>query len=352
MYARVLAGSLAEEAEPQDALVADGIAAGGQRARHPVGGAAGVVRVGQQREREKRSIHLDREWASRLKPPRFLHGNQCAKLRIVVLQEELAVRVADHCVAPRYGNVSDADVALVAAPKLQRLLPREGQYMQTSSCMLLRISYHVLQHDERPLRGRHLHQGLCLALRRSDVCRVGCLAELAGKRPVEVRAARVVREVQAPLDPVPQAPKVHVLDRAFALAGRNERVVGARALQEANATGAGRDVRFGAGAADGTDVIQPQLRLSVRLLRAHELPHAELESAQLDHVALGELVGLRRKLTHHQPEFPGVARGRGLVDPEAAVALHQPEQGLAARVLLRGGVPAQQLDLCTAAAAS
>mmetsp|Transcript_34134 Transcript_34134/g.68917 ORF Transcript_34134/g.68917 Transcript_34134/m.68917 type:complete len:229 (+) Transcript_34134:477-1163(+) len=227
--------------------------------------------------------------------------------------------------APGDRDVRDAHVALVAAAQLEHLL-REGEDVQAPGGVLLGVAHHVLEHDEGRLRPRHLHQRGAL-LARVEVGRVHCLAQLAGQRPVEVGAPRRVREVQAPADPVAQAPEVHVLDGALALARGDEGVVVARPLEEADA--AHRRLELAAAgrvrAAGPPRVVELQLRLGARARRRDELADPELEAAKLHDVTLTQPVSARREVAHHQPELLRAAGRCCPVHPERAFALDEPK---------------------------
>mmetsp|Transcript_34132 Transcript_34132/g.68907 ORF Transcript_34132/g.68907 Transcript_34132/m.68907 type:complete len:229 (+) Transcript_34132:477-1163(+) len=227
--------------------------------------------------------------------------------------------------APGDRDVRDAHVALVAAAQLEHLL-REGEDVQAPGGVLLGVAHHVLEHDEGRLRPRHLHQRGAL-LARVEVGRVHCLAQLAGQRPVEVGAPRRVREVQAPADPVAQAPEVHVLDGALALARGDEGVVLAGPLEQADAAERGLELAVGGRvcAAGRPRVVEPELRLGARVCRCGELPHPELEAAELHDIALGQTVAGGWEVAHHQPELLRAAGWGRLIHPESSVALDKPK---------------------------
>mmetsp|Transcript_113451 Transcript_113451/g.327620 ORF Transcript_113451/g.327620 Transcript_113451/m.327620 type:complete len:326 (-) Transcript_113451:39-1016(-) len=241
--------------------------------------------------------------------------------------------------ASRDGHVGDADIALVAPPDLENLLCQR-YHVQAPSRVLLRVPDHVLQNDERRLCPRHLDQWLLLRPV-VDVRRVNRLAQFTSQRTIKIRTSRSVGEVEAPADPMAQAPEVHVPNGALALARRNQWVVLAWALEQANPA-RGRVLGVGT-CVDCARLVQFQLRLLPPACRRDELPHSELETAQLHDVSPGETVTTSSELAHHEPQLFGAVRGRRAVHPEGAILLHQAEQRIAAR---RHGLPvAQHLHL-------
>mmetsp|Transcript_3740 Transcript_3740/g.10827 ORF Transcript_3740/g.10827 Transcript_3740/m.10827 type:complete len:270 (+) Transcript_3740:586-1395(+) len=213
--------------------------------------------------------------------------------------------------------------------------------------MLVRVAHHVLQDDVRRGGLRNLDERLHEVVH-LEVRGVRRLAQLAGQRAVEVRPSRGIGQVQATLDPVPEAAEVDVLDGALALAGPDERVLLRGPLEEADAAVRVLKLvhRGRVGTAEGACVVEPELGLNVLARRSHQLPRAELEAAQLDHVALRELVAGRGEVTDHEPQLLRATGGHALVDPEGAVLLDQLEELLRARRRgRRDRVTAEHLDV-------
>ena len=72
--------------------------------------------------------------------------------------------------------------------------------------------------------------------------------------------------------------------------------------------------------------VEAHLRLRSAHIWRRELPHSELEPAQLDDIAFRQPAPRTRLVSHHQPQLLRAGSGR-LVEPEVAVLPRRPQLG-------------------------
>jgi hypothetical protein len=120
------------------------------------------------------------------------------------------------------------------------------------------------------------------------------VAQLTRKLLVEVASARArpFGEIEAALDPVPQALQMNVPDSPLASARANERVVIGTPFKEADAASHLGQILLSRGRRLCIVQLQQRLRGGVAHGRGpwRHLAHAELAPAELHHVALAQAV--------------------------------------------------------------
>mmetsp|Transcript_127303 Transcript_127303/g.249460 ORF Transcript_127303/g.249460 Transcript_127303/m.249460 type:complete len:437 (-) Transcript_127303:30-1340(-) len=325
---RAVGRTASEQGQPQIALVLRG-AVGQLLHLCALSAGRGIALSG---KAEHRAAHLDGDGGAWLEQAWLFHRNQRPEFRIVVLQNEVPTLKPDHCMEARNRHVRDAHIALVPPAKLQDLFRRQRDHVKSSSGVLLRVAHHVLQDYEGRLRPRHLDQRRAL-LAVVNVRRVHGFAQLASQGPVEVGATLGVGEVQAAFDPMPQAAEVDILDGPLALARSDERVILARALEQADAAQrrrqVGAGVRFLLASAEDAGLVEAQLGLLAAARGCHQLTDAKLEATQFHDITFGQAVPGRGEFADDEPQLLGAVGLRSPIHPEAPISLHEPEEWIA-----------------------
>jgi len=187
---------------------------------------------------QDRATDLRRQSAPGFDGLRLPKHHERPELRGVVLEEEAAILKTNSSVTSANRHIGDANVALVATANLQLLLLSQRDDMKATIWVVLgvRLPDERLKNHERRFRLRHRYHWDPLPIH-VHVRWISGVAQLTRKLLVEVASARArpFGEIEAALDPVPQALQMNVPNSPLASARANERVVIGTPFKEADA---------------------------------------------------------------------------------------------------------------------
>jgi len=159
-----------------------------------------------------------------------INGHMCAKLRVVVRKEELALANTDGCMVARHGAICNTNIRRATAAYPCNFSISKGDKVK--------LACHSLQNDVRALNGRHFNYlpPLIANLYMGGKRR---LAQFTTWWLVRVRAPNTLHLAKTVLCPTLEATNVNALNGAFAITRSDERVIMVITLSETDAANLG-----------------------------------------------------------------------------------------------------------------